>query len=218
MNNSEDARRSVAVIDDDGVVRSSLDALLQSVGLPVELFETADEFLQSDGFDRVSCIVTDLRMPGTGGLELQAELRQRRVNAPMIFLSGHGDVSTAVRAMAGGAVGFIEKPPKSQELIEQVRRAIAVAEQRRRRDARRDEVAGRLATLTAREREIFELIVAGRRNQQLAHDLNISVKTVETHRARIMRKMNAETPVDLVRARLIMEDEDPSRLLHDAAN
>jgi FixJ family two-component response regulator len=204
---------TVFVVDDDPAFRTSLAWLVGSAGLTVETFADAASFLVRAAPDLSGCVVADLRMPGMSGLELQAELDRRNVHIPVILITGFAEVSDAVHAMKAGALDFLEKPVESEKLLDCVRGALA-------RDARthaahrlRRELAGRYARLTAREREVLAEIVAGKANKVIAADLGISPKTVEVHRARIMEKMGADSPADLVRAHLTLGEsvrEDPN--------
>jgi FixJ family two-component response regulator len=190
----------VFVVDDDGSMRTALSSLFRSVGLRVELFGSAPEFLQSKLADVPSCLVLDIRLPGPSGLDFQAELAKANIHIPIIFMTGHGDIPMTVRAMKAGAVDFLTKPVKSADLLAAIERAIALDRESRR--ARHDvaEVSARIETLTPREREVMALVVAGRLNKQIAHDLGASIKTIKVHRARVMAKMGVRTVADLVRA------------------
>lgn len=192
------AEGTVFVVDDDQAVRKSLNMLFASVGLPVETFATAAEFLKVCTAQWAGCLVLDIRMPGMSGLELQRALREKQIALPVIIITGHGDVPIAVRAMKDGAVEFMEKPFSKQLLLEHVRNAIALDAGRRDQRRRILEIRGRLALLTDREREVMDLVVSGRLSKQIAADLGISKKTVDVHRARVMEKMEAESVAELV--------------------
>jgi len=195
----KEIKPSVFVVDDDAAVRDSLRMLLKSVGLPVEVFESGQEFLDADRDDRPGCLVLDIRMPGMSGLELQAKLNERHSILPIIFITGHGDVPMAVTTMKRGAVDFIEKPFDQAALKALVERMLAEARARASELERQRLSETLLGRLTPREQQVLERIVAGRLNKQIADDLGISIKTVEAHRANIMDKMNANTVADLMR-------------------
>lgn len=190
---------TVFVVDDDEAVRTSLRLLLKSVGLPVETYAAAQEFLEQFDPDRAGCLVLDIRMPGMSGLELQDELIARGVPYPIIFITGHGDVPMAVSTMKKGAVDFIEKPFDQDALKTLVERMLGEARTRASESERRRISEALVAKLTPREQQVLERIVAGRLNKQIADDLGISIKTVEAHRANIMDKLNANTVADLMR-------------------
>jgi len=189
----------VFVIDDDDSVRRSLERLLRSVDLDVETYASAQEFLRRALPDRPSCVVLDLRLPGPSGLELQESLIRAGHNVPIVFISGHADVPSSVRAIKAGAVDFLQKPFSDQALLDIIHGAL-----RRDRESRRDraEVAGlrvRFDTLTPRERDVLRLVIQGRLNKQIAGDLGISEKTVKFHRGRVMEKTQAGSVAELVR-------------------
>ena len=191
--------QTVFIVDDDANIRVAMAALLDSVDLRHEIFESADEFLKQNTEQRPGCLVLDIRMPGLGGLELQDELIRRDNTLPIIFITGHGDVPMAVDAMQKGAVDFIQKPFRDQELLDRIRDALATDDERRAKQSAHDEVARRLAKLTNREREVFDLVVTGKPNKVIAYELGVSQRTVEIHRARVMEKMQARSLADLVR-------------------
>ena len=201
---------TVFVVDDDAAVRDSLALLVQSVGLEVEIYPTAQDFLDAYRPDRPGCLITDIRMPGMSGLELQERLAADGVPIPVIVLTGHGDVPAAVRALKSGAVDFVEKPFNPQELLDLIHEANSRDVQRREVAVREAELGERLASLTPREREIMELVVAGKANKVIALDLCISERTVELHRGRIMRKMQARSLAELMRM-MLASVPDPSR-------
>jgi FixJ family two-component response regulator len=190
---------TVYIVDDDPAIRIAMQALLESVNIEHEIFASADEFLQDEEKHRSGCLVLDIRMPGLGGLELQDELISRGGTLPIIFITGHGDVPMAVDAMQKGAVDFIQKPFRDQELLDRIREALSTDKQRREERDRQTEVMGRLERLTNREKEVFDLVVTGKPNKVIAYELDVSQRTVEIHRARVMEKMEARSLADLVR-------------------
>jgi FixJ family two-component response regulator len=189
----------VFVVDDDPSVREALSSLIRSVGLSVKTFSSAQEFLTSQRPDAPACLVLDVRLPGLSGLDLQRELAATHSSIPIIFITGHGDVPTSVRAMKGGAVDFLQKPFNGQDLLDCIHHAISMARQRVAERAERAAVQSRFATLTPREREVLALVVTGRLNKQIADDLGAAEKTVKVHRGRVMEKMQARSVADLVR-------------------
>lgn len=199
MNQKQHNGPTVFVVDDDPAIRFAMQALMDSVNLGHEIFGSADEFLEQVANDRAGCLVLDIRMPGLGGLELQEELIRRGNALPIIFITGHGDVPMAVEAMQKGAVDFIQKPFRDQDLLDRIRDALKTDELRRQEQHQHDEVSGRLARLTNREREVFDLVVTGKPNKVIAYELGVSQRTVEIHRARVMEKMQARSLADLVK-------------------
>lgn len=189
---------TVFVVDDDADVLEAVDFLLHSVGLKVETYASAKEFLEAYDPLQPGCLVLDVRMPGMSGLELQERLEALESTLPIIFLSAHGDVPIAVHAIKAGAVDFLEKPFRDQELIDKVQDAIEVNARLRRDLAERNRIAGRIDALTPREREVMELVVQGKTNKAIASELGLSQRTVEIHRARVMEKMRAESLPELV--------------------
>jgi FixJ family two-component response regulator len=195
----------VYVVDDDEAVRDSLTWLLESNGYTVRTHASAERFLQSlQNTDKstVSCLILDVRMPGMSGLELQERLLSENLPMPISFITGHGDVTMAVSTMKKGAVDFIEKPFKESELCTLVERMLSKARVDFAQADHRKITQSLLGKLTSRERQVLERIVAGRLNKQIADDLNISIKTVEAHRANIMEKLNVNTVADLLRLAL----------------
>jgi len=189
---------TVFVVDDDAAVRQSLTLLIRSMALPAEGYDSAQDFLERGDPARPGCLVLDIRMPGMSGLELQDELVRRGFVLPVIFITGHGDVSMAVRAMKHGAVDFIEKPFNDQILLERINQALEIDRQRRRAQAERAEIGRRLETLSPREHEVMERIVAGQANKVIAIELGLSERTVELHRAKVMSKTEARSLAELV--------------------
>lgn len=196
---------TVFIVDDDEAVGQSLRWLLESVGLRVEVFQSASAFISGYDPSRVGCLVLDVRMPGMSGLELQERLKEKQIGIPVIFITGHGDVPMAVRAMKAGAVDFIEKPFKDQELLDQIHRAIAQDLENRRSAAQRAALLERFHALTPREQEVMRLVAEGNPNKVIAYRLGLSSKTVEAHRARVMEKMQAKSLSDLVRMALDLD-------------
>ena len=194
---------TIFIVDDDDAIRDSLQLLLDVAGFKhVVAYGSSRRFLDTAAPQPGDCVLLDVRMPGMDGLELQAELNRRGVHMPLVIMTGHADVPIAVRAMKAGAVDFIEKPFSDEVLLDTVRRAWAVAAAASRQTEAVDETRRRLDTLTARERDVFDLVVAGRANKAIAHDLGISPRTVEIHRARVMDKMQAPSLSALVRMAL----------------
>jgi FixJ family two-component response regulator len=192
-------RPVVFVIDDDVSVRESVDDLLTSVGLEVRVFGSIQEFLQSHRPDVLGCIVLDVRLPGPSGLEFQRGIAESGVRLPIIFISGHSDIAMSVRAMKLGAVEFLTKPLREQELLDAIQVAVERDRLRRHEDSAVAELKARFASLTAREREVFALVVTGRPNKLIAAELDLSEMTVKVHRGQITRKMQAKSLVALVR-------------------
>ena len=189
----------VFVIDDDDAVRGSLKSLFKSVGLDVELFASADEFLKRQRPDAASCLVLDVRLPGISGLEFQKELAKAGTDMPIIFLTGHGDIPMGVQAMKAGAVEFLTKPCRDQDLLDSVRLALARDRERREGAARVAGLKADFATLTGREKEVIGFVTAGLLNKQIAGEMGVSEVTVKMHRGNIMRKMHARSLADLIR-------------------
>jgi RNA polymerase sigma factor (sigma-70 family) len=197
---------TVIVIDDDDAVRGSLKLLLKSVNLPVTVYSSAQEFLPRYVLDQPGCLIVDVRMPGMSGLELQQQLNLRGAMIPIIFITGHGDISMAVEAMQHGAFDFLPKPFRDQDLLDRVQRAIEKDTANRREIGQRDRIRERLESLTPREREVLELVTVGKPNKVMAADLGLSQRTVEIHRARVMEKMQAGSLAQLVRMTLELAD------------
>jgi len=192
----------VFVVDDDPAMRDSLRWLIESTGLSVETFADAHTFLARVRPDLPGCLVLDVRMPGMSGLDLQAELARRGVGLPTIVVTGHAEVPMAVRAVKAGAIDFIEKPFSDQLLLDRVRQGIEMDRLERDGRARRADVLRRMSLLTQREREVLDLVVAGRANKEIAATLRLSPKTVEVHRSHVMEKMQASSVAELVRLAL----------------
>lgn len=194
----------VLVVDDNDGVRSALRRLLMASNLSVELYSSGAELLTKAKFDRPGCLVLDISMPGMSGLEVQTELKRRHVMLPIVFLTGTAEIPIAVAAMREGAVDFIEKPFENEDLVARVRRAIDIHEHERRNAAERATILACLETLTPREREVMELVVAGRTNKEIARLINTSHRTIEIHRSHLMEKMRAPSLAELVRMRLLV--------------
>lgn len=189
----------VFVIDDDLSVREAVEDLLQSIGLRVQAFGSTQEFLDSKRPDAPGCLVLDVRLPGASGLEFQRSLLQSTIRLPIIFISGHGDIPMSVGVMKSGAVEFLTKPLREQELLDAVQVAIERDRSRRHEAGVLADLQARFHALTAREREVFALVVTGRPNKVIAAELDLSEMTVKVHRSQITRKMQAKSLVDLVR-------------------
>ncbi len=193
---------TVYVVDDDEAVRDSLQWLLEGKDYRVRCFDSAESFLARFDPREVACLITDIRMDGMSGLELQDKLLDRKSPLPIVFITGHGDVPMAVSTMKKGAVDFLEKPFNESDLREIVARMLEQATQRVSKHQAQKDHEAMLARLTAREQQVLERIVAGRLNKQIADDLGISIKTVEAHRANVMEKLNANTVADLLKIAL----------------
>jgi FixJ family two-component response regulator len=189
----------VFVVDDDAAVRRSLARLLDSAGLRSETFGSAQEFLARPDPEGPACLILDVRMPGLSGLDLQDRLASRAEVLPIVFMTGHGTVPMSVRAMKAGAADFLQKPFDDQALLDAVQGALDRSRAARDLRTRRTEVRARLATLTPREREVFDGVVRGLLNKQIAAELGTAEKTVKIHRGRVMQKMRADSVADLVR-------------------
>ncbi|WP_462330375.1 response regulator FixJ [Thiohalocapsa halophila] len=190
---------TVFVVDDDQAMRSSLQWLIESMGMRVETYDSAQAFLDAYYPGRAGCLLLDVRMPGMSGLELQAYLAKREHRIPVIIITGHGDVAMAVKAMKNGAVDFIEKPFDDEALVVSIRNALQHDEKQRALRSQRADIAARMAELTPREHEVMTMVTDGRSNKEIATSLGVSAKTVEVHRARVMDKMRADSLAELVR-------------------
>jgi FixJ family two-component response regulator len=199
MKGPSETQPVVFVIDDDESIREALKSLLRSVGLRVELFGAATEFLRSKLPDAPSCLVLDVRLPGLSGLDFQTELARANVHIPIIFITGHGDIPMTVRAMKAGAVEFLTKPFRDQELLDSVGIALERDRARREQDSTVHDVKAHFESLTPREQEVMGFVTAGLMNKQIAAKLGVSEITVKVHRGNVMRKMSARSLADLVR-------------------
>jgi FixJ family two-component response regulator len=189
----------IYVVDDDSAVRQAMDSLVRSIGLKVRTFVSADEFLRSKLPNAPGCVILDVRMPGMSGLDLQDELLRLDNPMPIIFITGHGDIRMAVRVMKAGAVEFLTKPFRDQELLDCIQQAIERDRTRRREQAELRKLRQRFQALTNREREVMELVITGMPNKQVAGELGASETTIKIHRGQVMHKMQAESVAELVR-------------------
>jgi two-component system response regulator FixJ len=192
----------IMVVDDDSGVRNAMRSLLKSVGLESALFASAQDFLAAYQPAQPGVLVLDIRMPGMSGLELQQQLNLRGAVIPVIFMTGHGDIPMAVEAMQHGAFDFLQKPFRDQDLLDRIQRAIAKDIEQRQSLGEHERIKTHLQSLTAREREVLDLMIQGKQNKVIAQDLGVSPRTVEIHRARVMEKMDAQSVAQLVRMML----------------
>jgi FixJ family two-component response regulator len=193
------AEAMVYVVDDDEAVRVALKDLLESVGLRAETYSSGPEFLDAPHADIPSCLILDVRLPGTSGLDFQRELGTANVEIPIIFITGHGDIPMSVQAMKAGAVDFLTKPFRDQELLDAIHKAVDSDRARRQQRSEVTQLRERYEGLTPREREVLVLVIQGLLNKQIAAELGTSETTVKIHRGQVMRKMQAESLPDLVR-------------------
>jgi FixJ family two-component response regulator len=189
----------VFIIDDDRAIREGLDSLIRSIGLRAATFASSADFLKAPRPNAPSCLVLDVRMPGQSGLDLQTQLRASGIHIPTIFITGHGDIPMTVRAMKEGAMEFLTKPVRGQELLDAIQKAIARDRELRQRRAEISDLRSRFESLTPRETEVLNLVVAGLLNKQIADQLGTSELTIKTHRAHVMEKMQADSLAHLVR-------------------
>lgn len=196
---TDDTHSTVYIVDDDQAIRHAMELLMRSVGLSYEIFHSGDDFLSGYDSDRAGCLVLDIRMPGLGGLELQEKLNELGSTLPVIFITGHGDVPMAVEAMQKGAIDFIQKPFRDQDLLDRISDALKTDQERRSAREQQSSVQNRIEKLTNRERQVMDLVVTGKPNKVIAYELGVSQRTVEIHRARVMEKMEARSLADLVR-------------------
>src|SRR5271163_4977841 len=206
-----EAKPTVLVIDDDPDLLASVGRLLRSVGLEVQLFASISEFLKSDPPDRAICLVLDVRLPGQSGLDLQRELARAKRELPIIFITGHGDIPMSVQAMKGGAIEFLTKPFRDQELLDAIQLGLSRDRARRENEKDMTSLRARFKSLSPREREILIDVARGRLSKQIAGDIGIAEATVKVHRSRAMRKMNARSLPELGRMadRLKLMPEKP---------
>jgi FixJ family two-component response regulator len=190
--------QTVHIVDDDASVRDSLRWLMESVDLSVKTYDSAQAFLNESGRAAPGCLLLDVRLRDMSGLELQRRLVEKGVRLPIIFITGHGEVAMAVQAMKNGAVDFVTKPFDDQMLLDSVQRVLAKTQISSEKNARRENAAARLATLSPRERQVLDKVIEGKLNKVIADELNISNKTVEAHRARVMEKMQARNLAELI--------------------
>ncbi len=204
--------QTVFIVDDDLAIRHAMGLLLESVGHHCEVYGSADEFLATVDPASPGCLVLDIRMPGMSGLELQEKLAACRSTIPIIFISGHGDVPMAVEAMQKGAIDFIQKPFRDQELLDRISDAMQTDSERRSSRKSVDDIVDKVGRLTKREQEVFDLVASGKPNKIVAYELGVSQRTVEIHRARVMEKLEAGSLADLVRAHLTVTgfDNEPT--------
>jgi FixJ family two-component response regulator len=193
------AEATVFVIDDDARMRAAMERLLKSVGLRAESFATPQDFLRRKPADGPSCLVLDVRLPGMSGLDVQSKLIDSGVHIPIIFISGHGDIPMTVKAMKSGAVEFLTKPFRDQDLLDAIQQALERENEKRQQQQEIDKLKDRYETLTAREREVMGLLVSGMLTKQIASRLGTSEITAQVHRGQVMRKMQANSPAELGR-------------------
>jgi len=200
-----DQAGTVFVVDDDEPVRDAIGLLLDTVDIEHESYSSARDFLDAYDRGRKGCLVLDIRMPGMSGLELQDELRLENAPIPIIFITGHGDIPMAVEAMKKGAVDFIRKPFRDQELLDRIQEALSLDAENRQSFSDLEEIRRRISTLTPREFEVFERVAEGQANKVVAIDLAISERTVEIHRSQVMQKTKARSLADLVKMKIRLE-------------
>ncbi|MBB5186356.1 FixJ family two-component response regulator [Zhongshania antarctica] len=202
------AEATVYLVEDDDAVRDSLQMVLESVGHKVASYSRADAFLEDYSVDMAGCMVLDIRMPGMNGMELQRQLNARNSILPIIFVTGHGDVPMAVDAMQRGAVDFVQKPYREEELLGKIQQAITADIENRADLEEKHKIRAKLADLTPRETQVMELMIEGKANKVIAYDLDISQRTVEIHRARVMEKMGVRSLAHLVRMVMAAEESN----------
>lgn len=199
MQGQPEAQSIVFVVDDDASLRGAVDSLLRSVGLQVQVFGTATDFLKYKFPDMPACLVLDIRLPGVSGLDFQAELAKANIHIPIVFVTGHGDIPMTVRAMKAGAVEFLTKPFRDQDLLDSVQIALERDRTRRAQDKVVHEARAHFDALTPREQEVIAFVTAGLMNKQIAAELGVSEITVKVHRGSVMKKMGARSLADLIR-------------------
>lgn len=206
-----DRQQTVFIVDDDEGIRDGLGMLLATVGQPYEEYASAAEFLASHDPEKRGCLVLDIRMPRMSGLELQEVLNERGSNLPIIFITGHGDIPMAVEAMRRGALDFIRKPFREQDLLDRINEALDVELVRRKQFIEQSELLDRVGSLTERERAVFQSVADGEMNKSIGFDLGISERTVEVHRANVMKKLGARTLADLIRIKIATESAETAK-------
>ena len=211
LESREQPNAVIAIVDDDPSAREGLSSLIQSAGLQVETFATAQEFLARPGAEAPSCLVLDLQLPGLSGLDLQKRMAEVGLEIPIVFLTGHGNIPASVQAMKAGAVEFLTKPFDEHDLLQAIQEAVERDRRTRQQHAEMRELQNRYESLTAREQEVMQQVVSGLLNKQIAAELNITEYTVKIHRGRVMRKMHAESLADLVRTAESLGIHPPKR-------
>jgi len=198
----------VYIVDDDEAVRDAIGMLLETVDIPYVTYPDAQSFLDGSDLSKVHCLVLDIRMPGMSGLELQEKLAAMDARVPIVFITGHGDIPMAVEAMRRGAVDFLRKPFRDQELLDRIQEALSKDARQRHSAADADSIRARVADLTPREQEVFKRVASGQANKVIAIELGISERTVEIHRSNVMQKTNSRSLADLVRLLIKLEEMD----------
>ena len=201
----------VYVIDDDEAVRDSIAMLLETVDIPSVAYADAQTFLDEADLEQVNCLVLDIRMPGMSGLDLQEKLVAMNAQVPIVFITGHGDIPMAVEAMRRGAIDFLRKPFRDQDLLDRIQEALSIDAQQRNSTAEAGSALAQIASLTPREREVFTRVANGQANKVIAIDLAISERTVEIHRSKVMQKTNSRSLADLVRLLIRVEEMERSK-------
>ena len=199
--------QTVYVVDDDEAVRDSISMLLETVDIPHTCFDSATDFLENYRENLAGCLVLDIRMPGLSGMDLQEELKHREASLPIIFITGHGDIPMAVEAMRKGAVDFIKKPFRDQDLLDRIHEALEKDGKHQQDRIAHSELYARYDSLSPRERQVFERVALGQANKVIAIELDISERTVEIHRAQVMKKMHVRTLAQLVRTKIELEQK-----------
>jgi two-component system, LuxR family, response regulator FixJ len=200
----------VFIVDDDEAVRDAIGMLLETVDIPYIAYPDALSFLEQADLENVNCLVLDIRMPGMSGLELQEKLAAMKIELPIVFITGHGDIPMAVEAMRRGAVDFLRKPFRDQELLDRIQEALSRDAQHRDQAADSDQLKSRIADLTPRELEVFQRVAKGQANKVIAIELGISERTVEIHRSNVMQKTSSRSLADLVRLLIKLEELEPT--------
>lgn len=188
----------IHVVDDDKAMCESMRWLIESVGFNVRTYPGAKQFLESYQDEHTGCLLLDVRMPEMSGLELQEQLNKHHIHLPIIFVTGHGDVPMAVRAMKSGALEFLNKPFNDQELLDSINRAIEIDQERRKNQVQHNQITERLEKLTTRERQVLKLLIQGKLNKMVAAELDLSIKTIELHRSNIMRKLKSRSLAQII--------------------